>query len=418
MNHSAPRPKRTVARRVSLIASLGIAALLIAICATLSWALTRQAEERTLDFMASEASSVARVADALDRTARDSANQLYQVLGAELGGGFSLEADGVLLHEDHKLAGDFSVVDAFKGKTGGVATIFARQGDDFLRIATSLTKQDGSRAVGTLLGSASPAYAKMMAGESYVGPATLFGVPYMTRYQALKDGAGKVVGILFIGFDMRGLQQELVKLADADKLFTTGGLYIIDPGKKPGEASLRAHPSNQGKKLAELLKPEQAEQFLKDLADAPEGVLKMAPAIYNTQYNDAFAVAKRSEMTGWWIVAEASQATAMASHNKTLWALWGLLMLAVAMLGLGVTALLQRWVGRPLAQLNLAVTAVAEGDLTHPVRIQQDDDLGALAHGVETMRQQLARTITEVRQASDSIGTASAEVAAGSRDLS
>jgi hypothetical protein len=35
--------------------------------------------------------------------------------------------------------------------TGGVATLFVRSGEDFVRISTSLTKQDGSRAIGTAL---------------------------------------------------------------------------------------------------------------------------------------------------------------------------------------------------------------------------------------------------------------------------
>lgn len=73
-----------------------------------------------------------------------------------------------------------------------------------------------------------------------MGPATLFKVPYMTRYSPIKDAGGKVVGILFIGFDMRGLQQELVKMADAVKLYETGGLYLLDPGKTPADALLRA----------------------------------------------------------------------------------------------------------------------------------------------------------------------------------
>jgi methyl-accepting chemotaxis protein-2 (aspartate sensor receptor) len=413
------KPHATVARRVSLVASGAIALLLIAICGALSWVLTDQARQRTQDYMASEAASVARVADALDRTARESANKLYEVLAADFADGrFSQDADGELAYEGQTLNANLELVDRFTRRTGGVATIFARKGDDFLRITTSLKKQDGSRAMGTLLGSKSPAFDKMMAGETYVGPATLFGTPYMTRYSAIKDGQGKVVGILFIGFDMRGLQQELITLADAVTLYGSGGLYLLDPGKTPEDAVLRAHPGAQGKKLAELIKPEQATALLTALSERPDGLLGEVAAVYDARHQDAFAVAKRSKATGWWVVAEASRATALASHDRTLWALWGLMLLAVLALGLGVTWLLGRWVGAPLATLNEAVQAVAQGDLTRPVRVAQQDDLGALAQGVEQMRQQLAGTITEVRQASDSIGTASAEVAAGSRDLS
>ncbi len=411
--------RTTVARRVSLLASASIAVLLVIICGALSWVLTDQARERTFDYMASEASSVARVADALDRTARDSANKLYDVLAADLQDGkFNLDADGELSHDGRKINGNLDLADGFSRRTGGVATIFAKKGDDFLRVTTSVKKQDGSRAMGTMLGTASPAYAKVSSGQTYVGPVTLFGVPYMTRYSPVKDAGGKIVGILFIGFDMRGLQEELVRLSDAVKLYDTGGLYLLDPGKTPADALLRAHPSQQGKKLADVLKPDQAEQLLKALTTDKDGTLEEVAAVYNEKNKDAFAVARRSEATGWWVVAEASRSNALAAHYRSLWALWGLMGVAVVLLGLGVTWLLGRWVGQPLAKLNRAVASVAAGDLTQPVVIQQKDDLGALAEGVERMRLQLSRTISEVRNASDSIGTASAEVAAGSRDLS
>ncbi len=411
--------RTTVARRVSLLASFGIAALLVVICGALSWVLTDQARKRTDDYMASEAASVARVADALDRTARDSANRLYDVLAADLPDGkFTLDAEGELSHDGRKINGNLDLPDSFTRRTGGVATIFAKKGTDFIRVTTSLKKQDGSRAMGTLLDTAGTAYAKASAGETYVGPATLFGVPYMTRYTPVKDAGGKVVGILFIGFDMRGLQEELVQLAGAVKLFETGGLYLLDPGKTPADAVLKGHPTAKGKKLSDVLKPETAEALVKRIAEDKDGVLEELPGVYSTDHKDAFAVAQRSKATGWYVVAEASRSTALASHYRTLWALWGLMALAVVLLGLGVTWLLGRWVGQPMALLNRAVAAVASGDLTQPVRVQQQDDMGALAAGVEQMRQQLASTITEVRHASDSIGTASAEVAAGSRDLS
>jgi len=417
-NNNAVRA--TVARRVSLWSSAAIAALLIIICGTLSWVLTKQAQQRTLDYMSAEAASVARVADALDRTARESANRLYDVLAGDFAGGaFTLEGDGELAFNGQKLNGNFDAVDRFTRLTGGNATIFARKGtDDFIRVTTSVKKEDGSRAVGTTLDRAGAAYARVSAGETYVGPATLFKVPYMTRYSPIKDAGGKTVGVLYIGFDMRGLQQELVKMADAVKLYESGGLYLLDPGKTPADALLRAHPRAQGKKLSEVMPADQAEQLVKTLTGDKDGVLEQVQAVYGEKYQDAFAVARKSDATGWWVVAEASRAQALAAHNTTLWVLWGLMLATVVLLGVGVTWMLGRWVGQPLADLNEAVGAVAAGDLTRPVSVRQQDDLGALADGIERMRLQLARTINEVRQASDSIGTASAEVAAGSRDLS
>lgn len=64
---------------------------------------------------------------------------------------------------------------------GSVATLFARTGNDFVRVTTSLKKEDGSRAVGTMLGASHPAHKKLMNGEVYHGIAKLFGSWYMTN---------------------------------------------------------------------------------------------------------------------------------------------------------------------------------------------------------------------------------------------
>ncbi|WP_240476645.1 methyl-accepting chemotaxis protein, partial [Xanthomonas phaseoli] len=49
---------------------------------------------------------------------------------------------------------NFDAVDRFAKATGGVATIFARTGDDFVRITTSLRNKQNERVIGTLLDAA------------------------------------------------------------------------------------------------------------------------------------------------------------------------------------------------------------------------------------------------------------------------
>ncbi|GKT19591.1 methyl-accepting chemotaxis protein [Acidovorax sp. SUPP2522] len=100
------------------------------------------------------------------------------------------------------LNGDFSVADRFTAQTGVRATVFARQGNDFVRIATSVRKQDGERAVGTLLDRSHPAYANLLAGRAYAGYATVFGRQNMTRYDPVRDASGHVVGVLYVGLDV------------------------------------------------------------------------------------------------------------------------------------------------------------------------------------------------------------------------
>ena len=102
---------------------------------------------------------------------------------------------------------DFSIVDRFTKETGVTATVFVKDGDDFVRISTSVKKHGGERAVGTALDRAHPGYACLSKGQSYIGFATLFGIQYMTQYDPITDQAGRVIGVLYVGMNVDGVHQ-------------------------------------------------------------------------------------------------------------------------------------------------------------------------------------------------------------------
>lgn len=157
----------------------------------------------------------------------------------------------VLTHNDEVLNNNFQFPDQFTRMTGGTATIFMRNGDDFLRVSTSLRKEDGERAFGTYLGTNHPGYQKLLAGETYFGPASLFGRNYMAKYTPIKDSANKVIGILYVGFDYTK-QLALLKEKIANTTFgNTGYPYAISAA--PNNAGvLVMHPSLEGTNLVEL----------------------------------------------------------------------------------------------------------------------------------------------------------------------
>ena len=94
---------------------------------------------------------------------------------------------------------DNSVVDAVAKEHGGVATIFVKAGNAYVRVATTVKKEDGSSAVGTALDAMSPAVAKINKGEAYYGDATIFGKNYDAGYEPIKDASGAVIGAYFVG---------------------------------------------------------------------------------------------------------------------------------------------------------------------------------------------------------------------------
>lgn len=107
----------------------------------------------------------------------------------------------VLFFGSTKVNNNFDIVDAV-GKEDGqgmTATLFAKSGDEYIRVSTNVPKPDGSgRAIGTVL--AGPALEAIKAGKAYYGEVPILGTPYMTGYEPIKDSSGGQIGVYYVGY--------------------------------------------------------------------------------------------------------------------------------------------------------------------------------------------------------------------------
>ena len=99
-----------------------------------------------------------------------------------------------------KMNNFFGVVDEVVKENGGTATLFVKAGDEYVRVATNVKKDDGSRAIGTILDPKGPVIAMINKGEAYYGEATILGKPYITGYEPIKGASGNVIGIYYVGY--------------------------------------------------------------------------------------------------------------------------------------------------------------------------------------------------------------------------
>jgi len=100
-----------------------------------------------------------------------------------------------------KINNNYEIVDAVVKAHGGTATLFAKTGDEYVRVSTNVPKPDGSgRATGTILDPAGKAIVEINAGKAFYGEVTILGVPYITGYEPIKDASGKVIGIWYVGY--------------------------------------------------------------------------------------------------------------------------------------------------------------------------------------------------------------------------
>ncbi|MEN9383302.1 MAG: Methyl-accepting chemotaxis protein [Pseudomonadota bacterium] len=109
--------------------------------------------------------------------------------------------------------------------------------------------------------------------------------------------------------------------------------------------------------------------------------------------------------------------SSQTSSASTLW-------LFAAMVAVGVLVVVpttlanMQSICKPLEQAQGLAVAIARGDLTTLPDTRGNDELAELMHCLEDMQNSIARIVSEVRLATDSIRGASGEIASGNQDLS
>lgn len=195
-------------------------------------------------------------------------------------------------------------IDKFTSVTQAAATIFVRKDDDFIRITTSLKKNDGTRAIGTLLGKDHPSYGAIIKGDSYTGKATLFGKDYMTRYVPIKDGSGRIIGIFFVGIEFTENLKALKEKILSQKVGKTGYIFALDARKGSAYGALVVHPAQEGSVILDS-KDTDGKEFIREILEKKNGSITypwMNKQLGETKPRDKFAVYQY--YPGWnWVIA-------------------------------------------------------------------------------------------------------------------
>ncbi|MFZ5566898.1 MAG: methyl-accepting chemotaxis protein [Pseudomonadota bacterium] len=93
-------------------------------------------------------------------------------------------------------------------------------------------------------------------------------------------------------------------------------------------------------------------------------------------------------------------------------------LLVTIVLGLFIARTLNRTIAGGLSYAAQLTRKVAEGDLSARITPNTQDEIGQLLHAVRDMQNALTRLVNQVRQGSDAVSNASAEIATGNNDLS
>lgn len=185
---------------------------------------------------------------------------------------------------DLNLIEDTAFVDELEELFGGTATIFALNDTKFVRVSTNVRREDGVRAIGTIIDQDSSVYQTIMNKEPYYSRAWVVNSWYVTAYKPLLDANGDVVGMLYFG--VPEIDEKLESILGNVKIGDAGKLYIMD-----STGTLLYHPTMQGDNIAKY-------EYVQDILDIKNGSME-----FQLDNNTMLAKFQHFEPWDWYVVA-------------------------------------------------------------------------------------------------------------------
>ena len=306
------------------------------------------------------------------------------------------------LHENNTLSDDFL------NRTGAISTLFVRSGNDFIRVATSLRKESGDRAMGTVLDTSSPAFTAVSKGEVYRGLALLFGKRYITQYQPVKDSGGQVIGIIFVGVDITHSWNVMREKILNRRLGESGHFFVLDRSNGKTRGQYLFHASEEG-------------QLPKWDASLQQQLLSDKPGTLERESEDGRTLKMAyTPLPGWnWtIVGEVDKSVLLASVTqlRDRFLLAGLVLSAL-FAGLFVL-IIRRMLTHPLRNVIHLARQYAAGDLRASLPVTRHDEVGQLIVAINGIGGGLQKIVLQVREAAGDIHLGTNALASDSGEVS
>jgi methyl-accepting chemotaxis protein len=419
----------TVGSKITAFTFALVGVILAGLVFTITWTTSSMLHARAIANVQSELQSVVNAVEMFDNVMKTQAVGYGRIFATQFSGDFTRDDSKMVAVGDRQVPTlsvggkplnlDFTLPDAFTRQTGGNASIFVVSGDDYVRVTTSVKKENGDRAVGTILDHASPAYAAIRAGKAYVGLVKLFGKPFITDYEPIRDASGQVIGILYIGLDVEANINALRDRIKKMKVGDTGYYFVLDatPGKTYGD--LIVHPVKEGKNILGS-RDASGREFIKEMLETKQGLIT-----YPWQNAEAGETSPRTKVAAYrlfkdwnWLIAGGTYEDEITKEAASLRNRYiGIGLAALAIFAAILHFVMTRTVTRPLVRARDAAVRIAEGDLTVRMPVDRNDEIGLLAEAMNNISSSLSAVVGKVRHGAEQIAGASGEISSGNLDL-
>jgi methyl-accepting chemotaxis protein len=307
------------------------------------------------------------------------------------------------------------VVDKVRELVNVTCTIFQRMNEagDMLRVATNVIKKDGSRAIGTFIpsvepnGKPNPVVSAVMKGETFVGKAFVVDAMYITAYEPIRDGANRIVGMLYVGVPMEGVKSLRQTIMDV-VVGKTGYVWVLDSqgnyviskkGERDGENILNSKDENGALfiqdmiKKAKALKPGEVAQHSYPWKNPgeKEARMKMVKIAYFEPWDWVIGAGSAEDE----LLDSISKIKAASIRSTVLLILIFIASLAAAV---WVWTIIARQITEPITRLIDATERMSLGELDIKIDTTGKDEIGSLAQAVNRMQTSLKLALTRMKK--------------------
>ncbi len=208
---------------------------------------------------------------------------------------------------------------------------------------------------------------------------------------------------------LKGITYQLGQYDDAKKgLVEILGLAKPTEGEDKAVASIRRHEESAAPlvvKAMKLVGDDEAEAALKIV----QADVKPALRNWRTEIDELVSIEQRLNDTA-----------STSTQQEYKW-LRNIALACIALsvvLGAAIAFFITRSLTGPAAEAVAVATRISEGNLTQDVTTRQGDEMGRILTNMQAMQESLRKVVGAVRQNSDSVTTAAAQIAQGNSDLS
>ncbi len=292
---------------------------------------------------------------------------------------------------------DIELVDTLTKDTGAQATIFQLVDNQLLRIATSVIKEDGTRATGTVITSDSPVYKAIMKGENFFGKAYVVNDWYLTAYAPLYNARKELIGATFVGsVMMNDSTRELISNTKMGKgyfyVYTEAGECLIHPTYGPDENIFDRIP---------------------DFKTAGSGLLEYT----SSSGREMVSFHEYFQPWGIWLGIEIARDDMLGGLDKKLRNQAVVVGLIAFIVGVLLTYGLVRLINGRVKTIADVAARVGNGDYRVSFDVQSKDALGSLSNSLNDMVASSNEMLTQINDSSEALAAAATELAAIAEQL-